>query len=241
MVTVDRPPRIVRTYHPRRGRLSGRHFDALDRLAARYSFAPGDPVDVLEIGSGMGEATAQMAAADPGRRYLAVEVHTPGVANLLHLIDEAGLTNLRIAAVDAIELLRADIPAASLEAVHVFFPDPWPKARHHKRRLIVPERVALLRERLRPGGLLHCATDDAGYAQAMLETLDADPGLVNRHDGFAPRPAHRPLTKFELRAVRDGRPAFDLMYERSGPERSGGAATQGRSSSRPRSEAEGSA
>jgi tRNA (guanine-N7-)-methyltransferase len=215
MFTVDRPPRTVRTYHPRRGRLSDRHLDALDRLAARYAFVPGEAVDVLEIGSGMGEATAQMAAADPGRRYLAVEVHTPGVANLLHLIDEGGLTNLRVAAVDAFELLPAGIPVASLDAVHVFFPDPWPKARHHKRRLIVPERVARLRERLRAGGRLHCATDDAGYAQAMRETLDADPGLVNRHDGFAPRPEHRPLTKFELRAVRDGRPAFDLMYERT--------------------------
>ncbi|MER7009553.1 tRNA (guanosine(46)-N7)-methyltransferase TrmB [Dactylosporangium sp. NPDC000555] len=215
MTTVDRPLRIVRTYHPRRGRLSGRHFDALERLAERYAFVPGEPVDVLEIGSGMGEATAQMAAADPGRRYLAVEVHTPGVANLLALIERQGLTNLRVAAVDAIELLREEIPIASLAAVHVFFPDPWPKSRHHKRRLIVPGRVALMRERLRPGGLLHCATDDAGYAQAMLETLDADPGLANRFDGFAPRPDHRPVTKFELRAVRDGRPSFDLMYERT--------------------------
>jgi tRNA (guanine-N7-)-methyltransferase len=215
MFTVDRPHRIVRTYHPRRGRLSDRHVDALDRLAERYAYVAGDAVDVLEIGSGMGEATARMAAADPARRYLAVEVHTPGVANLLHLIDEGGLSNLRVAAVDAMELLRDDIAEASLDAVHVFFPDPWPKSRHHKRRLIVAERVALLRQRLRAGGVLHCATDDAGYAQAMLETLDADPGLVNRYDGFAPRPEHRPLTKFELRAVRDGRPAFDLMYERT--------------------------
>src|SRR5215468_6433042 len=119
MTTVDRPLRTVRTYHPRRGPLSGRHFDALDRLADRYAFASGDPVDVLEIGSGMGEATAQMAAADPGRRYLAVEVHLAGVANLLHLIDEGGLTNVRVAAVDAFDLLRADVAPASLAAVHV--------------------------------------------------------------------------------------------------------------------------
>jgi tRNA (guanine-N7-)-methyltransferase len=169
---------------------------------------------VVEIGSGMGEATARMAAADPGRQYLAVEVHTAGVANLLHLLDEGGLANVRVAAVDAFELLRDDIAAGSLDAVHVFFPDPWPKVRHHKRRLIAPERVAVLRERLRAGGVLHCATDDAGYARAMLATLDADPGLVNRHDGFAPRPGHRPVTKFELRAVRAGRAAFDLMYEK---------------------------
>jgi tRNA (guanine-N7-)-methyltransferase len=214
MTTVERPLRIVRTYYLRRGRLSDRHFDALERLSARYAFEPGQAVDVLEIGSGMGEATAQMAAADPGRQYLAVEVHTAGVANLLHLVDAAGLSNVRVADVDAFELLRDHIPAGSLDAVHVFFPDPWPKVRHHKRRLIVPERVAVLRERLRAGGVLHCATDDAGYARAMLATLDADPGLVNRHDGFAPRPGHRPVTKFELRAVRAGRPAFDVLYEK---------------------------
>jgi tRNA (guanine-N7-)-methyltransferase len=215
MTTVDRPLRIVRTYHPRRGRLSGRHFDALERLAARYAFASGGKVDVLEIGSGMGEATVQMAAADPRRQYLAVEVHTPGVANLLHLIDEHKLGNVRVADVDAFELLADEsaIPAASLDAVHVFFPDPWPKARHHKRRLIVPERVAILRERLKPGGVIHCATDDEGYAHAMLETLTADPGLRNRYDGFAPRPAHRPVTKFEQRAVKAGRAAYDLMFE----------------------------
>ncbi|GGM13376.1 tRNA (guanosine(46)-N7)-methyltransferase TrmB [Dactylosporangium sucinum] len=215
MTTVERPRKPIRTYHPRRGRLSGRHFDALHRLADAFAFAPGDPVDVLEIGSGMGEATVEMAAADPARRYLAVEIHTPGVANLLSLIEQHGLTNLRVVSVDALELLRTDIPLESLDAVHVFFPDPWPKARHHKRRLIQPGHVALLRDRLRPGGVLHCATDDAGYAEAMLETLTADPRLRNLHDGFAPRPPHRPLTKFEQRAIRDGRPSFDLMYVKS--------------------------
>ncbi|MFI5908856.1 tRNA (guanosine(46)-N7)-methyltransferase TrmB [Dactylosporangium sp. NPDC051541] len=214
MTTVDRPLRIVRTYHLRGGRLSGRHFDALERLAVQYQFVPGQAVDVLEIGSGMGEATAQMAAADPERQYLAVEVHTAGVANLLHLIDERGLTNVRVAEVDVFELLAEHIPAESLQAVHVFFPDPWPKTRHHKRRLIVPERVAVLRDRLRTGGVLHCATDDAGYAHAMLETLGADAHLRNRFDGFAPRPAHRPVTKFEQRAVRAGRTAYDVMYEK---------------------------
>ncbi|MET7392952.1 tRNA (guanosine(46)-N7)-methyltransferase TrmB [Dactylosporangium sp. NPDC005572] len=215
MTTVERPRKPIRTYHPRRGRLSGRHFDALHRLTDAFAFVPGDPIDVLEIGSGMGEATVEMAAADPARRYLAVEIHTPGVANLLSLIEQRGLTNLRVVSVDALELLRSDIPLESLDAVHVFFPDPWPKARHHKRRLIQPAHVALLRDRLRPGGVLHCATDDAGYAQAMLETLTADPRLRNVHDGFAPRPAHRPLTKFEQRAIRDGRPSFDLMYVKS--------------------------
>ncbi|GAA2582740.1 tRNA (guanosine(46)-N7)-methyltransferase TrmB [Dactylosporangium fulvum] len=226
MTTVDRPRKPIRTYHPRRGRLSGRHFDALDRLSDRFGFVSGEPVDVLEIGSGMGEATLAMAAADPARRYLAVEIHTPGVANLLALIEQHGLNNLRVVSVDALELLRHDIPLESLDAVHIFFPDPWPKARHHKRRLIQPGHVALLRDRLRIGGVLHCATDDAGYAESMRETLDADPGLRNLHDGFAPRPEHRPLTKFEQRAQREGRPSFDLMYVRSGPQRTGDAAAQ---------------
>jgi tRNA (guanine-N7-)-methyltransferase len=173
-----------------------------------------DAPKVLEIGFGMGDTTAAMAAADPGRDYLAVEVHTPGIGNLLALIGERGLTNVRVAHGDAMELVRK-VPAGSLDAVHAFFPDPWPKARHHKRRLIQPANVALLRERLGPGGTLHCATDWAHYAEAMAETLDADPGLANAHEGFAPRPAHRPETKFERRGVSSGRQIFDLIYRRT--------------------------
>nr|WP_217634808.1 tRNA (guanosine(46)-N7)-methyltransferase TrmB [Micromonospora pattaloongensis] len=205
-----------------------RHADALDRLWARYGLlvperpAPLDPAAlfgrraplVLEIGSGMGDATAEMAAADPGRDYLAVEVHTPGIANLLALIEERGLTNVRVARGDAMELVRGALEPDSLDAVHAFFPDPWPKARHHKRRLIQPAHVALLGSRLSPGGTLHCATDWAEYADAMLATLTADPGLVNAYDGFAPRPAHRPVTKFERRAVRAARPVHDLIFHR---------------------------
>jgi tRNA (guanine-N7-)-methyltransferase len=208
----------VRTYHPRRGRLSGRHRDALDRLSRRYGIADDEirraaPL-VLEIGSGMGEAVVAMAAADPGRDYLAVEIHTPGVANLLALIEQHGLHNVRVVSVDALDLLRHRLPDASLAAIHVFFPDPWPKARHHKRRLIQPAHVALLASRLEPGGTLHCATDDAGYAEAMLATLAAEPSLVNTVDGYAPRPPHRPRTKFELRAVQDGRDVFELVFQK---------------------------
>jgi tRNA (guanine-N7-)-methyltransferase len=170
-----------------------------------------DAPTVLEIGFGMGDTTAAMAAADPGRDYLAVEVHTPGIGNLLSLIGERGLTNVRVAHGDAMELVRR-LPVGCLDAVHAFFPDPWPKARHHKRRLIQPANVALLRDRLRSGGTLHCATDWAHYAESMAETLDADPGLTNPHGGFAPRPAHRPETKFERRGVTSGRAIFDLVY-----------------------------
>jgi tRNA (guanine-N7-)-methyltransferase len=189
MTDTTRP---IRTFHPRRGRMSARHSDAFAGMwaTAGLTVTDGDrtPLDlddlfgrraprVLEIGFGMGEATAAMAAADPGRDYLAVEVHTPGIGNLLALIGEFGLTNVRVARGDAMELVRRLAPA-SLDAVHVFFPDPWPKARHHKRRLIQPGNVRLLREVVRPGGVVHCATDWPQYAAAMAETLAADPGLT---------------------------------------------------------------
>jgi tRNA (guanine-N7-)-methyltransferase len=216
--------RPIRTFHPRRGRMSARHADALVQLWPAYGLTVVDgdrtPLDlgvlygrdaprVLEIGFGMGEATAAMAAADPGRDYLAVEVHTPGIGNLLALVRALGLTNVRVAHGDAMELVHRLAPG-SLDAVHVFFPDPWPKARHRKRRLIQPGNVGLLRERLRPGGVLHCATDWPDYAVAMAGALEADPGLRERHDG----PAHRPVTKFERQGVRAGRPIVDLVFGR---------------------------
>jgi tRNA (guanine-N7-)-methyltransferase len=197
---------------------------ALQRLWPAYGVSITDqPLDaaalfgrraplVLEIGSGMGEATVAMAAADPDRDYLAVEVHTPGIANLFAMTEARGLTNLRVALGDALDLLRHQLAPDSLDAVHVFFPDPWPKARHHKRRLVQPTHVALIRSRLVPGGTLHCATDSAGYAQAMLAALAGDPELVG--DGYAPRPACRPLTKFEQRGVEAGREVFDLVFAR---------------------------
>lgn len=222
-------PARVRTFHPRRGRLSGRHHDALRRLWPRYGVEVADhPVPsldlpglfgrsagvVLEIGPGMGDATAEMAAADPARDYLAVDVHTPGIAHLLALVEARSLANVRVAAGDALDLLRFQIPPAALDAIHAFFPDPWPKARHHKRRLIQPAHLPLLRSRLVRGGSVHCATDWADYAEAMIEALTADPELVNVHDGFAPRPAHRPPTKFEQRGHAAGRQVFDLVFRR---------------------------
>jgi tRNA (guanine-N7-)-methyltransferase len=227
-LSLNQPEHVgVRTFHPRRGRMGERLRDALARLWPVYGVpitgGRMDPANlfgrdiplVLEIGSGMGEATADMAAADPDRGFLAVEVHTPGVANLLAITAERGLTNLRIALGDALDLARGRLAPDSLDAVHAFFPDPWPKARHHKRRLIQPAHVALLRSRLVPGGILHCATDDTRYAEAMLAALDADPGLTNAHDGFAPRPEHRPRTKFEQRGIDAGRSVHDLVFVRS--------------------------
>jgi tRNA (guanine-N7-)-methyltransferase len=216
----------VRTFKLRRGRISGRHEHALATLTGDYG-VPGpesvaDPVTlfgrdaplVLEIGSGMGEATAAMAAADPGRDYLAIEVHIAGAASLLSLAAEQGLANVRVARWDAAGLVPHLAPG-SLAAVHVFFPDPWPKARHHKRRLIQPAMAALLRSRLSPGGILHCATDWPPYAEAMLAVLGADPGLVNTAEGYSGRPDHRPLTKFERRGIEAGRPIRDLVFVRT--------------------------
>jgi tRNA (guanine-N7-)-methyltransferase len=219
----------IRTFHPRRGRIGAARADALARLWPQRGYdivsdAPGFDAAalfgrtaplVLEIGCGMGEATAAMAAADPERDYLGVDVHTPGLGNLLLLAEEGGLANLRAARGDAVELLRDLMKPASLDAVHVFFPDPWPKAKHHKRRIIRPDVVALIRERLRPGGSLRCATDWAPYAEQKLETLHADPGLTSVHDTYAPRPADRPVTKFERRALTAGRRIFDLEFTRA--------------------------
>lgn len=225
----------LRTFHPRRATLGPARQDALERLWPRLGLsvhddaslplAPDGALDrrrlfgrdaplVVEIGSGMGEAVAAMAAADPDRDYLAVEAHLPGIANLLLLLERDGTTNVRVAHGDALELLRRHVPESSLDAVHVFFPDPWPKARHHKRRLVAPDNVALLRSRLVPGGVLHCATDWAPYAEVMLETLGADPGLENPHGGFAPRPAHRPVTQFERRGLGLGHEVADVVVRR---------------------------
>jgi tRNA (guanine-N7-)-methyltransferase len=226
----------IRTFHPRRGRMGSRQTDALARLWPTYGVTIPRPIErieriepidqlalfgrraplVLEIGFGMGEATAAVAAATPEHDFLAVEVHTPGIANLLTVLAERGLSNVRVAHGDALDLVGHMVAPGSLHAVHVFFPDPWPKARHHKRRIIRPEHVALIRSRLVPGGTLHCATDWAEYAEAMRATLAADPKLVNAHDGYAPGPALRPRTRFEQRALDAGRHVFDLVFRREG-------------------------
>ncbi|HEX4788082.1 MAG TPA: tRNA (guanosine(46)-N7)-methyltransferase TrmB [Actinospica sp.] len=223
----------IRTFKPRRGRITDAQAGALERLWPRWGFAVPEvggaadgrpaaldfaalfgriaPVE-LEIGCGMGDAVVAMAASRPDHDFLAVDVHTPGLGNVLRLAERAGLTNVRAASGDALDLLRVLIPADALEAVHVYFPDPWPKARHHKRRIVRPDAVALVADRLRGGGMLYCATDWAEYAGEMLTVLSSESRLANRFPGFAPRPAHRPVTKFEARAARDGREVFDLCF-----------------------------
>jgi tRNA (guanine-N7-)-methyltransferase len=221
------PARPIRSYVLRQGRLTGAQQRARDELLPRFGIAWSPaPLDldrafgraapkILEIGFGMGETTARIAADNPGNDYLGIEVHTPGVGSLLKRTAELGLANVRVIQHDAVEVLERMIPPESLDGAHIFFPDPWPKKRHHKRRLIQPALAALLASRLRPGAYLHAATDWQEYAQWMLEVLSGEPRLTNTADGYAPRPAHRPLTKFENRGLKLGHGVWDLVFRRA--------------------------
>ncbi|PKO79695.1 MAG: tRNA (guanosine(46)-N7)-methyltransferase TrmB [Betaproteobacteria bacterium HGW-Betaproteobacteria-13] len=220
--------RSIRSFVLRQGRMSGaqQRFmdDMLPKIGVPYQAAPIDldvvfgrkSPKILEIGFGMGETTAKIAAAAPGTDFLGIEVHTPGVGALCKLVSEQALGNVRIMQHDAVEVLRDMIPDGTLAGVHVFFPDPWRKARHHKRRIIQPDFVALVATKLAPGGYLHCATDWENYAHWMLEVIAAEPALENTADGFAPRPDYRPLTKFENRGLRLGHGVWDLVFRRRG-------------------------
>ncbi|MGQ0839554.1 tRNA (guanosine(46)-N7)-methyltransferase TrmB [Actinokineospora sp.] len=200
-----------------------------DELGKQVPQLPPGPLDLdswfgrrapilLEIGSGMGETTSQLAKVAPELNYLAVEVYQPGLAQLLLRAEALELTNLRLLRGDAVVLFTEHLPAGSLAGVRIFFPDPWPKKKHHKRRLVQPEFVALVASRLAPGATLHLATDWANYAEQMLAVLSAEPLLRNRHadepGGWAPRPEWRPVTKFESRARAEGRINRDLIFER---------------------------
>nr|WP_231973605.1 tRNA (guanosine(46)-N7)-methyltransferase TrmB [Variovorax sp. HW608] len=170
---------------------------------------------ILEIGFGMGEATAHIAALLPEKNFLCCEVHEPGVGALLKRVGEQNLKNIRICAHDAVDVLDHMLPAATLAGVHVFFPDPWHKKRHNKRRLIQGPLVRKLADRLAPGGYLHCATDWQPYAEQMLEVLSQEPLLRNTAQGYAPKPPYRPLTKFENRGLKLGHGVWDLVFERA--------------------------
>jgi tRNA (guanine-N7-)-methyltransferase len=222
----DPTERRIRSFVTRAGRLSVAQARAIEELSPRFCVPyKKEPLDldhcfsraaptILEIGFGMGDSTAHIAASMPDRNFIGVEVHTPGVGSLLKLIGEQGLENLRIIQHDAVEVLTHMIAPASLAGVHVFFPDPWHKARHNKRRLIQAPLVSLLASRLAPGGYLHCATDWEDYAVQMLEVLSGEPALRNSADGYAPRPAYRPVTKFENRGLRLGHGVWDLVFDK---------------------------
>ncbi len=228
--TAAPPQRPIRSFVLRVGRIGSGQQRALRELGPRFVLPFSEqPIDldavfgrraprVVEIGFGMGQATAQIAQDRPDIDFIGIEVHSPGVGALLREIGERQLGNLRLVQHDAVQVLRSMLEPGALAGVHVFFPDPWHKKRHHKRRLIQPAFVDLMTSRLAPGGWLHCATDWEPYAEQMLQVLDACPALRNTAigGGYAPRLALRPMTKFERRGLALGHPVRDLLYTRIG-------------------------
>jgi len=221
---MTHPP--IRSYVLRQGRFSPGQQRAYAELLPTFGIAHSTtPLDfraafgrsapvVVEIGSGMGETTARIARENPQNDYLAVEVHAPGVGSLLKRLDEDGIGNVRVVQHDAVEVLRDMVPAGSLAGMHVFFPDPWPKKRHHKRRLIQAPFARLAAERLAPGGYLHVATDWEEYAQHVLAVLSCEKLLANTAENYAPRPSARPETKFERRGLKLGHGVWDIVFTR---------------------------
>jgi len=218
--------RPIRSFVLRQGRVSNAQHRAHVALMPKYgisfekklldlqhTFGRSAPT-FLEIGFGMGETTAAIARENPGHDYIAVEVHTPGVGSLLKQLDELGLTNVRVIQHDVVEVLQDMLAPECLDGVHIFFPDPWPKTRHHKRRLIQPGFIALLCLHLKRGGYIHAATDWKDYAEQILDVLRNEPLLVNTAADFAPRPEYRPLTKFEQRGLRLGHEVWDLIFRK---------------------------
>ncbi|MBR7799940.1 tRNA (guanosine(46)-N7)-methyltransferase TrmB [Undibacterium fentianense] len=222
----DPTERRIRSFVTRAGRLSEAQAKAIELLGPKFMLPyQKDHLDfdivfgrqaptIFEIGFGMGETSAKISSLMPEKNFIGVEVHTPGVGNLLKLTEAAGLQNQRVIQHDAYEVLINMIAPASLAGVHVFFPDPWHKARHNKRRLIQGPLVALLASRLQTGAYIHCATDWEEYAVQMLEVLSNEPSLKNTADGYAPRPEYRPVTKFENRGLKLGHGVWDLVFEK---------------------------
>ena len=218
--------RPIRSFVLRQGRISNAqrraHADFLPVYGVPFSPAALDldrvfgraAPRILEIGFGMGETTAAIAQQHPEKDFLGVEVHTPGVGSLLKRVAELHLGNVRVVQHDAVEVLQHMIPHAALDGVHVFFPDPWPKKRHHKRRLMQPAFVALLASRMKPGACVHTCTDWEEYARQMLEVLLAEPALQNTASGYADRPEARPQTKFERRGLALGHRVWDLVFRK---------------------------
>ena len=219
--------RPIRSFVLRQGRLTTAQERALETGMPKYGIAYAPQLldlnaafgrtgsrKIVEIGFGMGETTAHIAEQHPERDILGIEVHTPGVGSLLKQVSERGLTNVRIIQHDAVEVLNNMIADGSLDGVHIFFPDPWHKKRHHKRRLIQQGFVKLLSGKLKPGGYLHVATDWQEYAEWILEILKAEPMLENTAADYAPKPEYRPLTKFENRGLRLGHGVWDILFTR---------------------------
>ena len=220
--------RAIRSFVLRQGRMSPAQMRAYETLgptlivpydaAAMLDYAclfGRDAPTIVEIGFGMGESTAAIAALQPGNNFIGIEVHTPGVGALLKLLGEKELPNVRVVQHDAVEVLTQMIPDHSLAGLHIFFPDPWPKKRHHKRRLIQPERVKLLAQKLKADGYLHLATDWEEYAVHMLEVLRGESALRNTADNFADRPAYRGTSGFERKGLAKGHGVWDLVFRKT--------------------------
>ena len=217
-------PTHIRSFVNRRSHITQGQQEALDAFLTKWSLAyrpsllnltetfEREAPTILEIGFGMGETTEKIALARPGDNFLGVEVFNAGVGALLKRIEASGLNNIRIIQHDAVEVLRDMLAPHSLAGVHIYFPDPWPKTRHHKRRLIQPPLIELLASRMAPGAYIHCATDWQHYAEQMLAVLSAELSLQNTCEGFAPRPEFRPLTKFENRGLRLGHGVWDVIF-----------------------------
>jgi tRNA (guanine-N7-)-methyltransferase len=221
--------RRIRSFVRREGRMTRAQQQALQRLADVYLIPENALHDLdhvfrrrapraLEIGFGMGDALAVMAKARPQCDYLGIEVHRPGVGGLLLRLEKDAVDNVRVICADAVEVLQHHLPDASLDAVYLFFPDPWPKKRHHKRRIVQTGFAELVWRKLKPGGIFHMATDWEDYARQMLAVMEAAPGYQNAAGAgaFAPRPRERPLTKFERRGQRLGHGVWDLVFTRTG-------------------------
>ncbi|MFQ6332366.1 tRNA (guanosine(46)-N7)-methyltransferase TrmB [Methylophilus sp. 3sh_L] len=226
---IDEAPyqRRIRSFVLRQGRLTKGQERALQTawpqfgieytpqpLDLNQAFARSESKKILEIGFGMGDATAKIAQTLPDCDFLAVEVHTPGVGSLLKLMQEGDIQNIRIIQHDAVEVLQHMLADGALDGVHIFFPDPWHKKRHHKRRLIQAEFVNLLCSKLKAGAYIHVATDWQEYAEWVLEVLRAEPQLQNTAVEYAEKPSYRPLTKFENRGLKLGHGVWDLVFKR---------------------------
>jgi tRNA (guanine-N7-)-methyltransferase len=218
--------RPIRSFVRREGRITPGQQRALNKMLPEFGVAPlsglidwadlfgRNAAVIMEVGFGNGLSLADMAEANPDENYLGVEVYRPGLGSLLVQIRERGLSNVRVSGADAVDVLTDQVPPQSLHRLQIFFPDPWPKKRHNKRRIIQSGFVAMATQRLKPGGLFHVATDWEHYAEHILEVLEAEPGLVNTSDGFAPRPDYRPQTKYELRGERLGHGVWDIIFQR---------------------------
>ena len=217
---------VIRSFVLRQGRVSNAQRRAYEDLFPKYGVPytkdllnfeivyGREAPRYLEIGSGMGETTVSIARSHPQNDYLAIEVYTPGVGSLLKQIEEFKLTNLRIIQYDAVEVVNNMFTQEYLDGIHIFFPDPWPKLRHHKRRLIQPKFISILCKHLKLGGYIHVATDWNNYADQILEVMSNELSLTNTARDFVQRPEYRPLTKFEQRGLRLGHKVWDLVFKK---------------------------